>query len=304
VVVTAIQQASVQAQVDATRQLVGIETDAMQVLQYQFSKGYAGGLDVAAQKAQLAQTVATLPPLIKQQAQLNDLMATLTGRFPSEAPEEHFELANLQLPRDLPVSLPSALVAQRPDILQAQENLHAASAQIGVAIANRLPNIQLTADAGNMALTFGQLFTPGSGFWDLGASLAAPIFDGGALLHRERGARAAYDQAAQQYRSTVLTAFQNVADTLVALQQDAEGLKAAANADEAAKTSLDLTRRQLQDGYASHLSLLNAEQAYLQAHIGLVQAQASRFADTAALFQALGGGWWHRADLNEASNEN
>jgi NodT family efflux transporter outer membrane factor (OMF) lipoprotein len=304
VVVTAIQEASVQAQIDATSQLIEIDTNMLQILQYQFSKGYAGGLDLAAQKSQLAQTVATLPPLVKQKAQLHDLMAVLTGQFPSQASEDKFDLASLQLPRDLPMSLPSELVAQRPDVLQAQENLHAASAQIGIAVANRLPNIQLTADAGSMALAFGQLFTPGSGFWDLGAAVAAPIFDGGTLLHRERGARAAYDQAAQQYRGTVLIAFQNVADTLVALEQDAEGLKAAADADDAAKTTLDLTQRQLKDGYASYLSLLNAEQAYQQAHIALIQAQASRYADTAALFQALGGGWWHRADLNEAKNEN
>jgi NodT family efflux transporter outer membrane factor (OMF) lipoprotein len=303
VAVTAIQQASVQAQIDATRQLIAADTDMQDILQYQFAKGYAGGVELAAQKAQLAQLAATLPPLLKQAAQLHDLMAVLTGRFPSQAPEEKFTLSALRLPRDLPVSLPSQLVAQRPDILQAQANLHAASAQIGVAVANRLPNIQLTADTGSMALAFGQLFTPGSGFWDLGAALAAPLFNGGTLLHQERAARAAYEEAAQQYRSTVLTAFQNVADTLAALEQDAQGLKAAGEAQDAAKTTLDLTRRQLQDGYADRLSFLTAEQAYQQARIAFIQAQASRYADTAALFQALGGGWWHRADLNEARDE-
>ena len=194
-------------------------------------------------------------------------------------------------------------MAQRPDVLQAEENLHSASAQIGVAIANRLPNFQLTADAGSMALAFGRLFTPGNGFWDLGASLTAPIFDGGALLHKEQATRATYDQTAAQYRGTVLAAFQNVADTLTALEQDGQGLKAAADAADAAKVTLDLTQRQLQDGYIGHLSLLSAEQAYQQTQINLIQAQASRYADTAALFQALGGGWWHRADLNEAENE-
>jgi len=297
VAAAAIQLGSLETQVEATRQLVALNTDMLKVVQEQFNRGYASKLDLAAQQTLLAQTVATLPPLLKQLAQQRDLLAVLVGRFPSQAPADKFALADLKLPQDLPVSLPSVLVAQRPDVLQAEENMHAASAQIGVAIANRLPNITLTADAGSTALAIGELFGPGTGFWNIGAALAAPIFDGGTLLHQERAARANYQQAAEQYRGTVLTAFQNVADTLTALEQDAEGLKAAANALDAAKVTLDLSRRQYKDGYASYLSLLNAEQAYQQARISLVQAQANRYADTAALFQALGGGWWHRADL-------
>jgi NodT family efflux transporter outer membrane factor (OMF) lipoprotein len=297
VTAAAVQIGSLETQVEATRQLITINTDMLKVVQYQFTRGYASKLDVAAQQSQLAQTVAALPPLLKQLAQQRDLLAVLAGRFPSQAPSDKFSLASLQLPQDLPLSLPSALVAQRPDVLQAEANMHAASAQIGVAIANRLPNITLTGDAGSTALAIGELFGPGTGFWNIGAALAAPIFDGGTLLHQERAARAAYVQAAEQYRSTVLTAFQNVADTLTALEQDAEGLKAAANAADAAKVTLDLSQRQYKDGYASYLSLLSAEQTYQQARITLVQAQASRYADTAALFQALGGGWWHRTDL-------
>jgi NodT family efflux transporter outer membrane factor (OMF) lipoprotein len=297
VAAAAVQIGSLETQVEATRQLITINTDMLKVVQYQFTTGYASKLDVAAQQSQLAQTVAALPPLLKQLAQQRDLLAVLAGRFPSQAPSDKFTLASLQLPQDLPLSLPSALVAQRPDVLQAEANMHAASAQIGVAIANRLPNITLTADAGSTALAIGELFGPGTGFWNIGAALAAPIFDGGTLLHQERAARAAYVQAAEQYRSTVLTAFQNVADTLTALEQDAEGLKAAANAADAAKVTLDLSQRQYKDGYASYLSLLSAEQTYQQARITLVQAQAGRYADTAALFQALGGGWWHRTDL-------
>ena len=144
------------------------------------------------------------------------------------------------------------------------------------------------------------MFKTGTGFWNIGAAVAAPIFQGGALKHQERAARAAYVQAAEQYRSTVLTAFQNVADTLTALQQDADALKAAATAADAAKVTLDLSQRQWKDGYASYLSLLSAEQAWQQARIALVQAQADRYADTAALFQALGGGWWHRPELTGA----
>jgi len=297
VVVTAIQEASIQAQIDATRQLIGINSNMVQILQYQFAQGYANRLDVAAQESQLAQIAATLPPLLKQSAQLRDLMAALAGRFPNQAPAESFDLSSLQLPEEVPVSLPSQLVEQRPDVLQAEENLHAASAQIGIAIANRLPNIELTANAGSTALAIDQVFTSGTGFWGIGAAATAPLFEGGTLLHQERAAKAAYVQAAEQYRSTVLAAFENVADTLAALEQDAEGLKTAAEAAAAAKVTFDLSQRQLEDGYVGFLALISAEQAWQQARINLVQAQASRYADTAALFQALGGGWWHRPDL-------
>lgn len=299
VATTAIQEASLLAQVDATRQLIDINTSIVKVLQYQFDKGYASRLDLAAQESLLAQATAALPALLQQLDQQRHLLATLTGQFPGQAAAVDFDLASLQLPTDVPVSLPSALVAQRPDVLQAEANLHAASAQIGIAIANRLPNFELTGNAGSSALAIGQLFTAGSGFWALGAAVTAPIFQGGTLLHQERAAKAAYDQSAAQYRSTVLTAFQNVADTLTALEHDAEGLKAAANAASAARVTLDLTQRQYQAGYASYLTFLSAQQTAQQARIALVQAQASRYVDTAALFQALGGGWWRRADLQQ-----
>jgi NodT family efflux transporter outer membrane factor (OMF) lipoprotein len=303
VVVTAIQAGAVQAQIDATRQLIDLNSNMVQILQYQYTKGYAGRIDVVAQESQLAQVIATLPPLLKQSAQLRDLLAVLVGRFPNQAPAEKCELSSLQLPEEIPVSLPSQLVAQRPDVLQAEANLHAATAEIGIAIANRLPNITLTADAGSTALSLDKVFSSGTGLWGLGAAATAPLFQGGRLLHQERAAKAAYVQAAEQYRSTVLTAFQNVADTLTALEQDAEGLKAAATAADDAQITLDLSQRQWHDGYISYLALLSAEQAYQQTRINLVQAQASRYADTAALFQALGGGWWHRADLTKDKNE-
>jgi NodT family efflux transporter outer membrane factor (OMF) lipoprotein len=299
-VAAVVQYASLQAQVDATQELVGVNKRMVEILRYQLAKGYAAGLDLAAQEAQLAQVETTLPPLLKQLTQQQHLVAVLTGRFPNQASAEKFELVHLQLPQELPVSLPSELVAQRPDVLQAEANMHAASAQVGVAAANRLPNIVLTANAGSTALAMSQVFKSGTGFWNLGASLTAPIFQGGTLLHQERAAKAAYVEAAEQYRSTVLTAFQNVADTLTALEQDAEGLKTAAAAADAAKVTLDISQRQWQSGYASYLSLLSAEQAYQQARIGLIQAQASRYADTAALFQALGGGWWKRAELSQS----
>ena len=301
VVAAAVQQASLRAQVAATRDLIAINEKMVKLLRYQLDKGYAGRLDLAAQESQLAQLQSTLPPLLTQLDQQNHLLAVLAGRLPSEAPAQTFDLASLQLPQQLPLSLPSTLVAQRPDVRQAEANMHAASAQIGVAIANRLPNIALTANAGSTALAIKQLFKSGTGFWSLGADLAAPIFQGGSLLHQERAAKAAYVEAAEQYRGTVLTAFQNVADTLAALQHDAEGLQAAAKAADAAKLTLDLSQRQYKDGYASYLTLLSAEQGYQQSRIALVQAQASRYADTAALFQALGGGWWHDTASEEGT---
>jgi NodT family efflux transporter outer membrane factor (OMF) lipoprotein len=297
VVAGAIQEASLRAQIDATRELITINTDELEILRHQFAKGYVSRLDVAAQESQLAQVSATLPPLLKQLAQQRDLLAALSGGFPSQDLPEKFELSSLQLPQELPLSLPSQLVEQRPDVRQAEENLHSASAQIGISIANRLPNFALTADAGSMAVVLGHLFSPGTGFWDVGASVAQPIFDGGTLLHRERAAKAAYTEASEQYRSTVLTAFQNVADTLNALQQDADALKATAAAKDAAAVTLDLSKKQYQSGYSSYLALLSAEQAYQQALINLVQAQSNRYADSAALFQALGGGWWNRPDI-------
>jgi NodT family efflux transporter outer membrane factor (OMF) lipoprotein len=293
----AIQEASLRGQIDATRELITINTDMLKVLYEQYRRGYASQLDVAAQESQLAQVTATLPPLLKQLAQQRDSLAALSGGFPSQDLPEKFELSSLQLPQDLPLSLPSQLVEQRPDVRQAEENLHAASAQIGVAIANRLPSIALTADGGSAPVAFSKMFSGGNGFWDLTAGITQPIFDAGALRHRERAAKAAFTQAAQQYRSTVLTAFQNVADTLHALQQDADALNAAAAAKNAAGVTLDLAKRQYQSGYASYLALLSAEQTYQQTVINLVQAQANRYADTAALFQALGGGWWNRSDV-------
>jgi NodT family efflux transporter outer membrane factor (OMF) lipoprotein len=297
VALAAITEASLEDQIATTNELIGINRQILSLLQFQKTKGYIGGADIAAQQTQLAQLEATLPPLIKQRDQQNDLLTVLTGRYPAQAPAERFTLASLTLPSDLPLSLPSVLVEQRPDVLQAEENLHAASAQIGVARANRLPNITLSANAGTNALTIGQIFGPGTGFWNIGAALLAPILDGGTKLHQERAARYAYQQSAEQYRGTVLTAFQNVADTLVALEQDANTLNATAKAADAAKASLDLSRLQYKDGYAAYLAVLNADQAYEQARLSLVQAEADRFTDTAALFQALGGGWWHRPEL-------
>ena len=301
VVAAAVLEASLRGQIAATEEIIKIQTQSLGILRKQFELGQVAGADVAAVEATLAQAEATLPPLRKQLAIQRDLLTALTGRFPSQEPTEKFELASLQLPMDLPVSLPSKLVEQRPDIQSAEAQLHAASASIGVAVAAMLPQFTLTANGGTVANQINQLFiTPGTAFWTVAGNVAQTIFDAGTLLHKKRAADAAFDEVAAMYRSTVITAFQNVADALHALQSDAETLKAAYAAERAAFKSLEIARRQLQLGAIGYLGLLTAENTYDTALLALVQAQAARYADTAALFQALGGGWWNREDAPPA----
>jgi len=297
VVAAAVQEAALRGQIESTRKMIEFQVKSLELLKRKYELGQIATVDVVAQEAALAQTQAMLPPLEKQLAQQRDLLARLIGRFPSEKIVEEFELSSLQLPEDLPVSLPSKLLEQRPDVRCAEEQLHSAGADIGVSIANRLPNIALSAIWGSSATSINQLFTPGTGFWGLAGNLTQPIFQGGTLLHRQRAAEAAYAQAAAQYRGVVLTAFQNVADTLNAIQSDAYAMKAAVAAERAAARSLAIAQQQLELGDVSYLELLNAEQTYQQAIFNLVQALANRYADTAALFQALGGGWWNRSDV-------
>jgi NodT family efflux transporter outer membrane factor (OMF) lipoprotein len=296
VVVAALQEAGLREEIKTTQELLVANTRSLDVLRQQQAKGYASRLDVAAQEAQLAQVSATLPPLLKQLAQQRDLLAALCGAFASEGLPEEFTLSQLQLPPELPLGVPSRLIEQRPDVRQAEENLHIASALIGVAVANRLPSFTITADIGASATTLSGLTSNDAGFWDLGAQVVQPIFQGGTLMHRERAARAAYVEANEQYRGAVIAAFQGVADTLAAIQHDADALTAAAASAQAAAATLDVVRAQQRAGYTGYLQLLSAEQAYHTATIVRVQAQTNRFTDTVALFQALGGGWWNRGD--------
>ncbi len=300
VVAAAIQEASLRAQIAATQEIITAETQQLKVLQRQFNLGGASRAAVLAQQATLSATQATLPNLEKQLAQQRILLTALAGRFPSQEVGQTFDLAALQLPQELPVSLPSKLVEQRPDVQASQAQLHQASAQVGVAIANMLPQITLSASYGNTVTDIGKLLD-GPGIWSLGAGLVQPIFKGGQLLHEKRAAEAAYQAAAAQYRGTVITAFQNVADALRALQSDAAALAAQLAAERSAADNLAISRRQYQDGAINYSTLLNAETTYQQAHINRVVAQATRFSDTAALFQALGGGWWNRTDLADES---
>ena len=297
VVAAAVQEAALRGQIAATEEIIRIETAALGILHRQYDLGQVAGADVATVEATLAQAQATLPPLQKQLALQRDLLTALIGRFPSQEPTAKFELASLQLPEELPVTLPSKLVEQRPDIRSAEAQLHSASAEIGVAVANQLPQFTLSANAGTASNAIGQfIMPPGTAFWSVAGNVAQTIFDAGTLLHKKRAAEAAFDQAAAQYRSTVIAAFQNVADALRALHADAETLKAAVAAEHAAAKSLEIARSQLQLGAIHYLALLTVEMTYQQALLALVQAQAARYADTAALFRALGGGWWNRDD--------
>ena len=296
IVAAAIQEAALRAQIDATHNIISEEQQVLQIEQRQQALGQIAGAGVAAQQVVLAQTEQTLAPLEKQLAQNRDLLTALCGHLPADNTPPDLDLTALSLPEDVPVSLPSKLVEQRPDVRAAEENLHMASAEIGVSIAARLPNITLSADTGTVATEVGQLFAPGNQFWSIGAGLAQPLFDGGTLAHRTQAARDTYDQVAAQYRGTVVTAFQNVADALHAIQSDSDNLKAAAAADAAATRSLGIARQLVSLGQTSQLGLLNAEQAEQQTRLVQIQAEASRFSDTAALFAALGGGWWNQPD--------
>jgi len=293
IVQTAVQEASLRGQITATERLLALQHQITETVRGRRALGTASELDLLTQLASEAQTETTLPPLQKQLGQTRDALTALLGRLPSQEPAEQFELQDLTLPTDLPASLPSMLINQRPDVRAAEENMHAASANVGVALANMLPQFTLSADSGSSALTLGRLFSPYTGFWDLGASLSQTLFQGGALVHRHRAAEAALDQAAAQYRSTVIMACQNVADTLKALRADADALSADAASDQATKATLDLAKQQFTLGSISLVALLNAEQAWQQAEISLIQARGNRYTDTVALYQALGGGWWN-----------
>jgi NodT family efflux transporter outer membrane factor (OMF) lipoprotein len=289
VVTAAIQEAGLRAQIAGTQRVIELEREALSVLRRELELGAIAEGDVFAQDAALAQLEATLPPLNRQLFTVRDSLAALTGHLPADFAPGHLELDELVLPTDLPLGIPSQLVERRPDVRAAEAQLHAATAQVGMAIANLLPQITITGDIGSAATAMRDLFKPGTGFWSIGANATQTLFAGGTLFHRRRAADAALDQAGAMYKSAVLTAFQNVADSLHALDTDADALNAAGRAMSASQRSLDVARHQLELGSVSYLALVNAEQAYQQAAVSFTQARANRYADTAALFQALGG---------------
>jgi len=311
VVTAAIQEASLRGQIAATQRIIAIERNLLDILKRQLSFGQAAQADVLAQDAALAAAEQLLPPLEKQLAQQRDLLTALAGQLSANEIGQKFDLTRIRLPANLPISLPGKLVDQRPDVRAAEANMHAASALIGVAIAARLPNIVLSANGGSTAYNFAQSFAPGTGFYTLAASATAPIFDGFTLYHKQKAAEAALEQAEAQYRATVITAFQNVADALRALQSDAGAVKAARRAEDTAKASLDIVEKQLNAGQVNQLAVLNAQQTYLVAAVVRVQTEANRLSDTAALFMALGGGWpsacttpvWRQCAMGEPAQQ-
>ena len=295
VVATAVGEAAIRGQITATKRIIEIQSKTLDLMQSQFTLGQVAVADVAAQEAELAQSQAMLPPLEKQLAQQRDSLARLIGRFPSDTITEQFELSSLQLPQELPVSLPSKLVSQRPDIRAAEEQLHAASAEIGISVANRLPNITLSAK--RVTCRFDRpVVRPRQRLLDPGRQYDTTDLPGGDIAAPSTRRRSGLRPGGGAVSHSVLC-FQNVAETLHAIQSDADALKAAFVAERAAAKSLSIVRSQLELGDVGPLALLNAEQTYQQAMINYVQALANRYADTAALFQALGGGWWNRSDV-------
>ncbi|MGJ4954098.1 efflux transporter outer membrane subunit [Bradyrhizobium sp. HKCCYLRH2015] len=299
VVTAAITDASLRDQIAATEEIIRAETDQLGRIQRQFDVGAISKSDVLAQEATLAQAKATLAPLQKQLAQQRNQLMAYLGRLPSQDRGEHVTLAELKLPRKLPVSLPSSLVRQRPDIRQAEATLHQATATVGVGIANLLPQVTLSGSYG--ASGPERLFSPTTLVWDAASSVSQKLIDGGTLYHTKEADVATFEQDLSLYKSTVITAFQNVADSLRAIQYDAEALKAQAAAEKATADSLAMSVEQFKTGAVPYANVINAQQSYLNARVSRIKSQATRFTDTAALFQALGGGWWNRQDETPAA---
>jgi NodT family efflux transporter outer membrane factor (OMF) lipoprotein len=293
IVTAVVREAQLREQIKAYRDVEKLQRDGLSIVERRFELGAVTKTDVLSQRTALAQTVAAVAPLEIQRAQTRHLIAVYLGKTPSEIDLSAIEISHLELPADLPVSVPSDLVHQRPDVLAAEDLLHVASAQVGVATANLYPQLTLGGNYGYESLKASDLFKPGSVVWGLSANITQPIFHGGALLAQKRAAVAAFDQAAAVYRQTVLTAFANVADALRALEFDGQYLGAEFEAYQQAQAEVELAQRQFDVGAISQLSLLNAQQQFSQAAVALAQARANRFTDTAALFQALGGGWWN-----------
>jgi len=294
VVTTAVKEASLREQMKATRDIIAALSTQLKATQKQYQLGAISQVAVLAQRTALAQARATLPSLEKNLAQTRHQLAVLAGKLPSDRSLPQFHLSDFRLPKTLPITLPSHLVRQRPDILAAEALMHQAGAQVGVATAQLFPQINLSAADASEAATFSSLFSAGSNMWSVTAGLTQPIFHGGTLLAKRRASLAAWDAAKAQYQQTVLQGFQNVADSLRALSDDAEALRIGREAESFAKGTLNLSEKSYALGAASYLDLLSAEQQYQQAKINRVQVEALRYADTVALFQSLGGGWWHQ----------
>lgn len=291
---TAINMASLEAEIKATHELIRIEQEQLHIIRKQLTLGGVPIQNVLTQQTLVAQTEATLPPLEKSLAEARDSMSVLIGALPSQSQIPSITLDHLNLPKHLPLSIASNLVRQRPDVQASEALLHAASAQVGVATANLFPQFPLTASYGWQSNVPSQLFLPINKLWNYGGNMVVPIFNGGALMAARRAAIDAFDAAYAQYKLTVLQAFQNVADSLQVIEHDARELKDQRNAELAAYKNMQVAKEQYRLGGIAYLSLLTAEQQYQQTLINRIQAESARFSDTVALFQSLGGGWWNR----------
>jgi NodT family efflux transporter outer membrane factor (OMF) lipoprotein len=303
IVTAAVTEASLRAQIAATENIAKSQQQQLDITQRRVTAGAASRADVLQQQATLQGTLAGLPPLRSQLAQERNLLATYVGSLPADYTGAELNLDSLTLPVDLPITLPSKFVEQRPDVRAYSALLHQATAQVGIATANMLPQITITGSYGQDASSFSNLFSAGSNVWSLIGGLTQPIFKGGQLLHQRRAAVAGAQEAAANYKATVLTAFQNVSDTLYALHADADALAAQTIAERSAADSLTLVQAQYKSGGASYVQVLSSQQTYQTAAVALVKARAQRYADTAALFQALGGGWWNRTDVAANSTD-
>ncbi|WP_211465768.1 efflux transporter outer membrane subunit [Collimonas silvisoli] len=292
VVTAAIRQAALQAQIVSTGQMLQLQREQLAVMEQRLAAGGIAERDLKNQRTLVAQSAAALPSLQQQQAQLTHQLAVYLGRAPAQAEMQPLDLDSLTLPDRLPLSLPSSLARQRPDIRAAEATLHQASAQVGAASANLYPQLTLSGSVGAEQGRIADLANS-LNVWSIGLKLMQPLFHGGQLRAKKRSAIAAYDAAAAAYQQTVLQALQQVADTLRALENDAEVLQARTQAAENAERSLEITLRQYQAGGVSHLSLLDAQRQRMQTDLDRTLAQAARYSDTAALLQALGGGWWN-----------
>jgi len=293
IVNTVIAKAAYADEIEATKQLIDLQTEQVKLAEDQAQAGTVPYSNVLSLESQLASYEATLPQLQQKITQSDDLLATLSGHAPAEWNPPEISLADLALPGDLPVSLPSELVRQRPDILVAEATTHAASANIGVTTAALLPSVTLNGSFGANSTSTNNLFSSNGNFWGFGAAATTPLFDGGTLWFKRKSAIESYKQTTAAYRQTVLGAFGQVADTLRALDHDAAALKAEDKALAAADQALQLVQANYKAGLTTYLEVLNADVQYHQAKIANLQTIAVRYQDTVALFAALGGGWWN-----------
>lgn len=296
-----IAQAGYQEQIKATEELIILQREQVRLTEAQAQAGIVPYANLLSLQIQVAALEATLPPLRQKLSQTEHLLATLVGRTPAEWAPQQVELADLTLPGELPITLPSQFVRQRPDILAAEAQLHSASAEIGVATAALFPSFTLNGAYGVGSTTSNNLFKSNSSFWNLGANISAPLFRGGTLWFERQAALDAYQLSLANYRQTVLNAFAQVADILRALEHDAELVHAQSRALGAAEEALRLIQTNYEAGTANYVQVLIANGQYHQAKIGYLQALAQRYQDTAALFVALGGGWWNAEEMSHAT---